>query len=118
MSKALSRLSSREFTRELNKEFLLNCYPIYTIICSLCYDYTSTVHPTLKSSISALCVYYMITMQLICSLISSSQMVNLVSFYFIFHFILFYFHFSIFRTARARVRSDQSTLVIKLGRMK
>ena len=39
-------------------------------------------------------------------------------FYFSFYFILFYFHFSIFRTARARVRSDQSTLVTKLGRMK
>ena len=38
--------------------------------------------------------------------------------FFLFYFILFYFHFFIFRTARARVRSDQSTLVTKLGRMK
>ena len=36
-------------TRELNKESLLDYYPIYTIIYGLCYDYTSTAHPTLKS---------------------------------------------------------------------
>ena len=36
-------------TRELNKESPLYCYPIYTITCGLCYNYTSTVHPTLKS---------------------------------------------------------------------
>ena len=30
-SKAYSKLSSEKFTRELNKESLLNCYPIYTI---------------------------------------------------------------------------------------
>ena len=44
-------------------------------------------------------------------IVSSSQMVNLVSLYFIFHFY-FYFvlfsYFSIFRTARVRVRSDLS----------
>ena len=43
MSKALSRLSSGDFTRELNKKSSLYCYPIYTITCGLCYDYASTV---------------------------------------------------------------------------
>ena len=38
---------------------------------------------------------------------SSSQMVDLVFLYFIFHFVLFSY-FSIFRTARVRVRSDWS----------
>ena len=36
------------FTRELNKKSLLYCYPIYTIIYGLYYNYASTVHPTLK----------------------------------------------------------------------
>ena len=67
-------------------------------------------------------------------LISSSQIVDLVSLYFIyyfhFHFVLFSY-FSIFRTARVRVRSDLShchnqsqsdgvvtTLVMRLRRTK
>ena len=37
------------FTRELDKESLLYCYPIYTITDSLYYDYTSTVYSILKS---------------------------------------------------------------------
>jgi len=43
--------------------------------------------------------------------VSNSQTVDLVFFYFIFHFhFVLFSYFSIFRTARVRVRSDLHTV--------
>jgi len=59
------------FTRELNKESLLYCYPIYTITCGPYYDYASTVYPTLKS------MCYVIHEYIMC-ILCSSNVVNML----------------------------------------
>ena len=72
-SKALSRLSSRNFTRELNKESLLYCYFIYTFTNGPCYDcaFYPKVH---ASSMSAPCIHHVVVMWLTCSLTSLSRL--------------------------------------------
>jgi len=64
-------------TRELDKKSLLDCYLIYTITCGLYYNYASTVYAYPKvhaSSMSTLCIYYVVTIQLTYSLTSSFRL--------------------------------------------
>ena len=70
-----------------------------------------TTHTLSKEESQELVKQYEEHAQNLLLLVSSSQMVNLVSFYFIFYFyfiFVLFSYFSIFRTARVMVRSDWS----------
>ena len=66
-----------KITRELDKESLLNYYPIYTITCGSYYDYASTMYTYPKvhvSSMSAPCIHHEVAMWLTYFLMLSSRL--------------------------------------------